>query len=294
MSNRRNIVIEHSTRIPSRRLSAVKHALAVVAIMLPVLSAKGAGDYEILRGQAYAQRSSGALTGDLYLPVAGEAVPAVVMIHGGGWRSGEVDDMAGFAESVVQAGFAVFNITYRLAPDHRFPAQLEDVREAVRWLRANAAKHHIDAARIGAWGYSAGAHLAMLLGVVDDDVLDDAAPSAPSARVSVVVAGAGPTNLSEYPDNRYVATLMPDDAGESLFALASPLASVSQDDAPMFLYHGKRDMIVGYHNSVNMHQALRDAGVEARLYELRFGHIVSYLFGKSAVRAGIEFLKKRL
>ena len=250
--------------------------------------------YEVRREQVYAKRPSGELKGDLYLPVTNQPVPGIIMIHGGSWRRGDVRDMSQFARRAAASGFVVFNVGYRLAPEHKFPAQLEDVRDAVRWLRSRAARFEVDPDRIGAWGYSAGAHLAMLLGTVDDDALADGGPNAPSARVSAVVAGAGPTDLREYPGNKYVAALMPEDAGEALYALASPLAAVSSDDASMFLYHGKTDVIVAYRNSADMVQALRDAGVTARLYELRFGHILTYVLGGDAVDAAIEFLHKHL
>jgi len=251
-------------------------------------------DYEIRRGQVYAERSSGALAGDLYLPEADTPLPAVVMIHGGGWRRGEAEDMERFAKRLAGAGFAVFNIAYRLAPAHKFPAQLEDARQAVRWLRANAGGLGIDARRVGAWGFSAGAHLAMLLGTVSDQALADGGEDAPSARVSGVVAGAGPTDLRRYPENKYVADLMPEGAGEDLFALASPVASAGPGDAPTFLYHGRRDWIVDYSNSVRMRDALVDAGVDARLYDLSFGHFAAYLFADAAVDAGIGFLRQAL
>lgn len=269
-------------------------ALALAVFMLPAFAGADAGGYEVLRDRIYIERSSGPLKGDLYLSAVDRPVPAVVMIHGGGWRDGDLGDMEKLARRVAGAGFAVFNVTYRLAPGHRFPAQLEDVRSAVRWLRANAARHNIDPERIGAWGYSAGAHLAMLLGTVDDDALADAAFPAPSARVSAVVAGAGPTDLREYPDNHYVADLMPDTAGDRLFELASPVAMASANDAPMFLYHGRHDMIVAYSNSENMYRALRNAGVEAHLYQMAFGHVVNFLFAGAAVDAGIDFLNTHL
>jgi len=251
-------------------------------------------DYEVIRDQIYAQRVTGDLKGDLYLPATDRPAPGLVMIHGGGWRRGDVRDMSPFARRAAASGFAVFNVSYRLAPRHKFPAQLEDVRQAVRWLRSRAAQLRVDPDRIGAWGYSAGAHLAMLLGTLDDDALPDGGPNSPSARVSAVIAGAGPTDLRRYPDNKYVAALMPAHAGEELYALASPIAAVSSDDASMFLYHGRTDVIVGYGNSADMLQALSDAGVAARLYELRFGHILTYFFGGDAVDAAIEFLRQHL
>ncbi|MDZ7842750.1 MAG: alpha/beta hydrolase [Gammaproteobacteria bacterium] len=269
-------------------------AFLLAASCLSTASAAVDHDYEILPDQIYAQRESGDLTGDLYLPVVDGASPGIIMIHGGGWRRGDVDDMEKFARRAAAAGFAVFNITYRLAPEHKFPAQLEDVRDAVRWLRSRAADYRIDPDRIGAWGYSAGAHLAMLLGTLGKDALPGDGPGAPSARVAAVVAGAGPTDLRAYPDNKYVAALMPEDADEKLFTLASPLAAVSGDDAGMFLYHGKRDWIVGYRNSVNMLQALRGAGVDARLQDMPHGHIMTYFFGRRAVDGGIDFLRQHL
>jgi len=268
--------------------------LTIATALIPAIAAAGNAELEILRDQVYVEHPSGPLRGNLYLPAAKGPVPGIVMIHGGGWRNGDIDDMRRFAERAAREGLAVFNITYRLAPEHKFPAQLEDVRAAVRWLRGNAGRLSIDPQRIGAWGYSAGAHLAMLLGTVDGDALADAGPGAPSPRVATVVAGAAPTDLRRYPDNTYVADLMPEDANEQLFALASPVAMVTPDDAPMFLYHGKRDWIVDYDNSVNMHHALRDAGVPARLHTMALGHVVGYLFGGGAVDAGIEFLRRHL
>lgn len=268
--------------------------LTIATGLIPVVATAGDEEFEMLRDQVYAERPSGPLQGNLYLPAATGPVPGIVMIHGGGWRNGDVDDMRRFAERAAREGFAVFNITYRLAPEHKFPAQLEDARAAVRWLRGNAKLFNIDPERLGAWGYSAGAHLAMLLGTVDDGALPDAGPASPSARVSAVVAGAGPTDLRRYPDNSYVSDLMPEDADEQLFKLASPVAAVTPDDAPMFLYHGKRDWIVDYDNSIDMHRALKDAGVPVELRELTFGHIFSYLFGGDAVDSGIQFLRRHL
>lgn len=278
-------------------LEILRMAKRMVTLALALAGTWGAASaygYELLRDQVYAQRSFGPLKGDLYLPATDRVVPAVVMIHGGGWRDGDTDDMERFAKRVVGAGFAVFNVTYRLAPDHKFPAQLQDVRDAVRWLRVRAGEHNIDSGRIGAWGYSAGAHLAMLLGTVGENALPDADATAPSPRVTAVVAGAGPSDLRRYPDNHYVVDLMPDNADDALFELASPVAAVSGDDAPMFLYHGRNDKIVGFHNSLHMYEALQSAGVPVRLHELRFGHILSYLFGRDAVEAGIEFLHEQL
>lgn len=131
------------------------------------------------------------LAADLHRPVGVGPFPAVVMIHGGGWTSRTRDDMDSIAETVAQRGYVVMNVSYRLAPRWYFPAQLQDVQQAVRWLRANAAAHAVRADCIGMWGYSAGAHLATLVGVTgpgDTHFLD-------GARVQAVVAGGTPVDL---------------------------------------------------------------------------------------------------
>ena len=125
-------------------------------------------DYEVREAISYASRESGDLKADLYLPNVALA-PAIVLIHGGGWIRGKRTEMNNIAKTLAKHGYAVLNIDYRLAPEHRFPAQIEDCRQAVKWLRDNAKNLGIDANKIGSFGYSAGAHLALLLGVSGDE-----------------------------------------------------------------------------------------------------------------------------
>lgn len=103
------------------------------------------------------------LTADLYKPVATGPFPAVVMIHGGGWTSRTRADMNSDARTAAKRGYVVLNVSHRLAPQWHFPAQLQDIQQAVLWLRANAATHNVRADRIGVWGFSSGAHLAALV-----------------------------------------------------------------------------------------------------------------------------------
>lgn len=267
--------------------------LLIIAILLcPGMAF--AGDYELREALTYAQRSSGDLQGDLYLPEGRSNPPAVVMIHGGGWVGGERADMDRFAEEVAEAGYAVFNISYRLAPEHRFPAAAIDARDAVRWLRANADELGIDGNRIAAWGYSAGAHLALLLGLLPAEPLPGEPTSETRPTVRAVISGAGPTNLREYPDNKYVTQFMPEDADDALYRLASPVALVSADDPPVFMYHGKRDMVVVYRNSEKLSKALTEKNVTHELVTLPFGHVVSYFADGKAMRAALDFLDRFL
>src|SRR5262249_59047966 len=116
-------------------------------------------------------------------------VPVVVGLHGGGWRMGKRQDLAKLTELLAAQGFAAARVSYRLAPQHQFPAQIEDCKAAVRWLRANAKKYKLNPDRVGAVGFSAGAHLACLLGTADQSAGLEGNGGNPeqSSRVQAVV-----------------------------------------------------------------------------------------------------------
>jgi acetyl esterase/lipase len=213
--------------------------------------------------------------------------PAVVLIHGGGWTGGKPQDMAKLAERLAEQGFVAFNIAYRLAPGDRYPAQIDDVATALDYLRANAAALQVDPKRIGVWGYSAGAHLAALAGT-----------RLPKAqRPQAVVAGGLPADLRKYPKSPLIAklmgtTLQGDTAG---WTDASPIAHVDASSAPMWLYHGTWDWIVGVDNAREMHAALEAAGVESTLYLISgYGHFATFLWSSGAEDGAIQFLRRQL
>lgn len=274
---------------------SLRRLILLALLGLPVFFNNAlAQSYSIEIGVTYAERDSGDLQADFYKPIGIEKPPAIVMIHGGGWIGGERADMDGFAEDLAEEGFAVLNITYRLGPEHRFPAAIIDCRDAVRWLRSNAQRLGINPNKIGTWGYSAGGHLAALLGTLPDDPLPGEATSKISARVQAVIDGAGPTDLRQYRENKYVIKFMPENASERLFELASPVTTVSRDDPPILMYHGKRDAVVFYQNSVLLKEKLDAAGVPNELVTLSFGHVTSFLFGGKAERRAYEFLRQYL
>lgn len=248
-------------------------------------------DYEVLEQKQYALRASGPLRADLYIPDEKDLSPAVVLIHGGGWEGGEPSDMNRFARELASNGFVVMNISYRLAPSSVHPAQVEDCRDAVRWLRQNAQKYNVDADRIAAFGYSAGAHLAMMLGVNPQD--ED---SYVSSRVQAVVAGAGPTDLRKYPNSPLVQGYLggPPEGREDKYADASPIVHVSSDDAPAYIYHGKRDRLVGVEQAQAMARAYESAGVDHVLDVQPFGHVLTFFVDGDVMQRAIEFLHSRL
>ena len=156
---------------------------------------------DILRNQVFVKRDSGPLAADVYRPQGPGPFPAMLVVHGGAWRMGARADLAAIAEALAQHGYTAVAIDYRLAPAHKFPAQIYDCQAAVRWIRSHAVQLKIDPARIGGFGYSAGGHLVALLGALDDKELREPGipVDAPSTRLSVVVAGGAPCDFRVLP-----------------------------------------------------------------------------------------------
>lgn len=226
------------------------------------------------------------LTGDLYLPQRNDAIPMVVTIHGGGWANRSRSDMNSIAEKLVKRGYAVLNISYRFAPKFTYPAQLEDVRQALRWVENNAERYRFDLDRINTWGFSSGAHLAAL--VAGFKPLESQLPA-----IRSVVAGSIPADLSQYSDSPIITRFIGGNRDEKSDAYreASPISHVTADDSPVFLYHGKLDILVEPEQSINYHKALVANGINSELYLHRvWGHFTMFLFGWDAENRAIEFL----
>lgn len=233
---------------------------------------------------------------DIYLPQAGEASaagrPAVVAIHGGGWRGGSKTTYGREVARIAGRGYAVVAVEYVLSGPGRptWPDNLDDVREAVRWVRRHAADYGIDPSRIAALGSSAGGHLAALLGTP--------APGDPEARVQAVVDLYGPSDLTSL--YRNPGAVMPlrlyfgRDPGDvpDWYRDASPIAHASGRSAPTLIIHGEADMLVPVAQSLEMADRLRAAGVDARVIVVpRAGHAFGLkVFDRDLVPEIVEFL----
>ncbi len=202
--------------------------------------------------------------------------PAVVCIHGGGFRAGSRENYRAIAYYLAQRGYVAATISYRLSPTNQFPAAVEDAKAAVRFLRANAARFQIDPDRIGATGGSAGAHLALMLGVTGGvPEFEGFGPNRDfSSKVRAVVNQFGPTDLvASYEPGKSV------DAGEvlpmflggdpdhamALTRRASPLHWVSPNSAPTLTLHGEKDNYVAFEHAQWITDRLQGAGVPAEL-----------------------------
>jgi acetyl esterase/lipase len=214
---------------------------------------------------------------DLYTPKdAPGPFPAVVLLHGGGWVAGSHDQLRPLAGALASQGYVTATVGYRMVPRHRFPAQIQDAKCSVRWLRANAQRYRIDSERIGALGFSAGAHLALLLGMTDaqDGLEGNGGNPAQSSGVQAVINISGPTDLTRpaWPDATQL--ILADFLGGNreqlpgLYRAASPVAYVRRGAPPVLTIHGTADSVVPYEQAQLLHSALRKARVRSQLTTL--------------------------
>jgi len=221
---------------------------------------------------------------DLYLPPVEHRVPLIIWIHGGAWLAGNKENPVPLA--YLNQGYAVASINYRLSQHARFPAQIQDCKAAVRWLRAHAARYQLAPRRFAAWGESAGAHLAALLGTAGDvNAFDVGTHVDVSSRVQAVVDCFGPTDFlqmdahrvpegmvhdaADSPESRLVGGPIQDHPDE--VARANPVTYVTPDDAPFLIIHGNRDPLVPHHQSELLEAALKAAGVPVTFYTVSGG-----------------------
>jgi len=203
---------------------------------------------------------------DVYFPDSGGPWPALVYIHGGSWMHGDKSEALMFASGMTDQGYLVVSLNYRLYPPARFPAMIEDVKCAVRSLRARASEYNLDPHRIGAMGVSAGGHLVSLLGTSDQsDGWDVGEYLDQSSRVKAVIAMAPVTDLTKHFPNADIEAMRHVGFGEDNIVQASPITHVTSDDPPFLLIHGDRDELVPYEQSQLMYERLQEMNVPAQL-----------------------------
>jgi acetyl esterase/lipase len=234
-------------------------------------------DARVITDLAYVKNGQAAQKLDLYLP-AKPTGPLLVWIHGGGWRAGNRNNPPGLA--LLGKGYAVASIEYRFSQVAIFPAQIEDCKAAIRWLRAHASEYGYDPQRVGAWGASAGGHLAALLGVTgevrDFDVGENLDQS---SAVQCVIDWFGPADFPAYDPELptpMVKREQPDSVLAQLFGgpvsehlelakRASPVTWVTKKAAPMLIMQGTKDPLVPLDQSQRLYNKLKAAGAEVQL-----------------------------
>lgn len=261
------------------------------------------GEVEFRENVEYGTGGGKTLTLHLAKPAGGGVPrPGIVYIHGGGWTAGNKDGLKDRIREAARRGYVAVSVGYRFAPQDPFPAQVEDVKCAVRWMRAHAKNLELDADHIGAIGFSAGAHLSMMLGVVDstDGLEGNGGWPEQSSKVQAVVAYFGPVDLrQDYPDasrpilEKFIGGTREEKA--DAYRRASPITYVNAGDAPMLLYQGTDDALVPYDQAYLMAKALTAVKIPGRV-ELLLGarHGWGGTEIERTVRDGFDFFASHL
>lgn len=262
-----------------------------------------------LRDIAYVENGHERQKLDLYLPEKSDApLPLIIWIHGGGWAAGSKDGCPPLRGGFVERGYAVASIGYRLSGHAIFPAQIEDCKAAIRWLRAHAKENNIDPQKFGVWGSSAGGHLAALVGTSGGvKQFDVGANADQSSSVQAVCDYFGPTDFSAFvaapgyeshakmgsPETRLLGGSVADNKDKAV--LASPVTHVDSDDPPFLIVHGDRDPTVPIHQSQILFEALKKAGIGVQFHTIRgAGHGGKGFMDKSVNDMVAKFFDERL
>jgi acetyl esterase/lipase len=286
-------------------LISVCHAQPGKGIKLP----EGA---TVLKALPYVKNGHDRQKLDLYLPAKADGpVPVIIWIHGGAWSGGGREN-PGQALAFVAKGYALASITHRYSQQAIFPAQIEDCRAVVRWLRANAKTYNLDSDHIAAWGASSGGHLASLLGTswqakeLDGTIQDNGEQS---SRIQAVVDFFGPTDFLQMDAHAIKGGMKHDPPGSPEAKLiggpiqdnkektkrANPITYVNKDSPPFIIAHGEQDNLVPIHQSELLEEALKKAGVEVTFFKLAGAGHGGPQFGTDKMQTIIgEFLDRHL
>ena len=248
-----------------------------LALLLSVYAAFAAVKFE--DGLVYGEAGGEKLTMDYYPPAGAGHHPIAIIIHGGGFVGGTSrnNSEAYCADFLAPAGYAVFSINYRLAPKYPYPAMVEDVQRAIRYIRYHAKEWNADGNRIALVGGSAGGYLSNMAGLLQSRGIKGAKDPVDrrSARVQAVVTLFGPSDFRGQPPNRNVRALLgpliEQKGEEAALAEASPVMHITSEAPPFLLIHGDKDEAVPLVQSTHLQSALKAAGIRCDLIIIRDG-----------------------
>lgn len=277
------------SRIPWR-------TFCLLTLMLAPAAAREPLEFKVEKNLVYSEVQGKRLKLDVYVPSTPNRVrPAVLVVHGGAWRSGSKEQLAGYARNLAERGFVAFAINYRLAPVSKFPAQIEDCRSAVKWIRKNAGRFQVDPLRLGAIGYSAGGHLAALLGTTGTGPSKENGNT--DMRIQAVVAGGAPVDFAFVPKGSDMLAFWLGGTRDKLpeiYKKASPTSFVSGDSPPMFFFNGTKDKLVPPMLTLPLHLALKTAGVESEFHKLEGASHLTAAINEDVLDKAWLFFEKHL
>lgn len=296
--------------VPIRAFHKILLTVLVASFALPGMCTRAAAapgdDVVFQKDVEYSNPDNQHLLVDMAWParIEGGLLPAMLCIHGGGFRAGDRHGYDALVKEFARRGYVAATVEYRLAPKYPFPAAVFDVKACVRWLRANARKYHIDPTRIGVTGGSAGGHLAQFLGVTADvkQFEGDGGNPKLSSAVQVVVNQYGPSDFTKsYGKSVDAAEVLPLFLGGNLetarqnHVISSPLNWVTPNAAPTLCIHGTKDNYVAYEQAIWITDRLKACGVECELLTMEgAGHGFGGEDAKRADAAMFAFFDKHL
>ena len=311
-------VSEHLRRLKRRPLVWNKCFLLAAVLITTASAAEGQDGAAIPfeKDVIYSHAGGEVLKVDVARPASGIGpFPVILCIHGGGWQLGNKSIYGEIIRAFARRGYVAASLDYRLTPRFRWPAQIQDVKCAIRYLRAHASEYRIDPNRFAVLGDSAGGHLALMAGLTDArDGLEGPSCGDPniSSRVQAVVDFFGPTDLTSMrvpPEGeRLVIQAYGGDSNHVLFDLTgsmdrsgpifrkiSPVNYVDPADCPVLIFHGTADPLVPLEQSQLLDRALEKAGVPHRLEIVDGGgHGWTGTKLEQSLRLAMEFLDKTL
>jgi len=291
-------------------LTSTSVALALVACLLASASCAlaqapkvSATEKDVAYDQAHTSQKL-----DAYLAPSDAPLPAMIFIHGGGWRAGSKNSVPGWLLNAVREGWLnVVSVEYRFSDVAPHPAQVNDCLRAIQFVRHNAEKWNTDPQRIGVTGGSAGGHLSLWVALHDDaaDAKSDDPVARQSSRVACAVSFAGPTDWSlldtlehKHPAYRQLLGYAPGTPAKEMDAKAkadvSPISFVSPDDPPIMQVHGDKDDIVPIEHARNLHERLKSAGVKTELVVIPGANHGVAGAGPQVTERPIRFVREQL
>lgn len=264
-----------------------------------------AADPVVQLNEVYAKVDKEELKFDFYRPSGDGPFPLVICIHGGGWAAGSKGDYKDFQMNMAKMGIASASVQYRFIPKHKFPTQIDDCTNALKFLIAEKAKYKIDPKRVMTMGGSAGGHLALLLGF----------STVKDCEFKGIVNVCGPTDLRNFQSTPtgdaalksgvkmnstelVTALLGTDDKKAKIYETASPITMVRKDCPPVLTLHGSDDDLVPFTQASALHEALKKAGAKETLMKIKGG---GHDLGKwpdkernEAILAAVNFFKEHL
>ena len=254
--------------------------------------------FTVERNVVYDIASNEELKADIYLPTKKtEGLrPGVLMIHGGAWMSGSKFNVAAHAMKLARNGYVVMAINYRLAPKHKFPAQLQDCMTALKWFGEHANKYKTNTERLATYGYSAGGHLACLLGLKSAQAPVQLGDSR-EIKLRAIVAGGAPCEFRLIPEESKTLAYWLGGTRKSLpdqYRDASPTTFVSKNAPPVFFFHGDQDKIVPLRSPEALRTRLEQKQTLVEMKVVKdHDHIMTFFHGPS-MDAAREFLDTHL